>query len=406
MVIRRATMRDVAKAAGVSLMTVSRVVNGEPGVQPETAARVERAIRRLGYQRNDAARQLRRKGKPTQTIGLLVDDIANPFFATLARAVEDAARLHSCVVLIGSSNDSLDREQEVLSAFSARRVDGVILVPAAGSHRFLRSQQELGVKLVCVDRPADGLTADTVVVDNQRGAYQAVRHLMRHGHRRIGYLGDREDIWAVRERFGGYTEALAEDGITPDPELVRHGLRGRAEAAAATIALLTRREPPTALFTSNDLVTMGAIDSMYGPAGVRPVALIGFDEFALADKLTPPVTVVAQDPAAIGATAAQLLFARIHGDSSPPRQVVLLTRLIARGSGEIGPGPGASPGAGPGASPGAGPGGKPGTPAPAGCPDLCCLRPILWPGGTPDVIRGGVGAPRSRAPSGNWRAIS
>jgi LacI family transcriptional regulator len=342
MVMKRATMRDVAQAAGVSLMTVSRVVNGEPGVQPETAARVERAIRRLGYQRNDAARQLRRKGKPTQTIGLLVDDIANPFFATLARAVEDAARLHSFVVLIGSSNDSLDREREVISAFSARRVDGVILVPSAGNHRFLRAQQELGVKVVCVDRPADNLEADTVVVDNRRGAYLAIRHLMLHGHRRIGYLGDREDIWAVRERFAGFNEALAEDGITADPALVRHGLRGRAEAASATTALLRHPDPPTALFTSNDLLTMGAIDSMYGADGtatpkVGPVALVGFDEFALADKLSPPVTVVAQDPAAIGATAAQLLFARINGDTSPPRQVVLLTRLIARGSGEIAP---------------------------------------------------------------------
>jgi DNA-binding LacI/PurR family transcriptional regulator len=335
MVLKRATMRDVAKAAGVSLMTVSRVVNSEPGVQPETAAKVERAVRRLGYQRNDAARQLRRKGKPTQTIGLLVDDIANPFFATLARAVEDAARLHSCVVLIGSSNDSLEREREVMSAFSARRVDGVILVPAAGSHRFLRAQQELGVKVVCVDRPAENLEADTVLVDNRRGAYLAIRHLIRHGHTRIGYLGDREDIWAVRERFAGFLEALAEDGISPDPALIRHGLRGRAEAAGATVALLRHPDPPTALFTSNDLVTMGAIDSMHGPGGVSPVALIGFDEFALADKLSPPVTVVAQDPAAIGATAAQLLFARINGDTSPPRQVVLLTRLIARGSGEI-----------------------------------------------------------------------
>jgi LacI family transcriptional regulator len=341
MVMKRATMRDVATAAGVSLMTVSRVVNGEPGVQPETAARVERAIRRLGYQRNDAARQLRRKGKPTQTIGLLVDDIANPFFATLARAVEDAARLHSFVVLIGSSNDSLEREREVISAFSARRVDGVILVPAAGSHRFLRAQQELGVKVVCVDRPADNLVADTVLVDNRRGAYRAIRHLMLHGHRRIGYLGDREDIWAVRERFAGFIEALAEDGITPDPALIRHGLRGRAEAAGAAVALLSHPDPPTALFTSNDLVTMGAIDSTHGQAGTQqtptPIALVGFDEFALADKLNPPVTVVAQDPAAIGATAAQLLFARINGDTSPPREVVLLTRLIARGSGEIAP---------------------------------------------------------------------
>jgi DNA-binding LacI/PurR family transcriptional regulator len=337
MVMKRATMRDVAQAAGVSLMTVSRVINAEPGVQPETAAKVERAIRRLGYHRNDAARQLRRKGKPTQTIGLLVDDIANPFFATMARAVEDAARLHSCVVLIASSNDSLEREREVISAFCARRVDGVILVPAAGSHRFLRAQQELGVTVVCVDRPADNLEADTVVVDNRRGAYQAVRHLMRHGHRRIGYLGDREDIWAVRERYAGFREALAEDGLIADPSLVRHGLRGRAEAADAAVALLRHPDPPTALFTSNDLVTMGAIDAMHGPAtgAVRPVALVGFDEFALADKLNPPVTVVAQDPAAIGATAAQLLFARIGGDTSPPRQVVLVTRLLARGSGEI-----------------------------------------------------------------------
>jgi DNA-binding LacI/PurR family transcriptional regulator len=345
MVMKRATMRDVAQAANVSLMTVSRVVNGEPGVQPETAARVERAIRRLGYQRNDAARQLRRKGKPTQTIGLLVDDIANPFFAILARAVEDAARLHAFVVLIASSNDSLDREREILTAFSARRVDGVILVPSAGSHRFLRHQQELGVKVVCVDRPADNLEADTVVVDNQRGAYRAIRHLMQHGHQRIGYLGDREDIWAVRERFAGFAEALAEDGFTADPALIRHGLRGRAEAAEATVAVLRHPDPPTALFTSNDLVTMGAIDSMYGQEGISPVALVGFDEVALADKLSPPVTVVAQDPAAIGATAAQLLFARINGDASPARQVVLLTRLIARGSGEI--------------------------PAPASCPDLC-----------------------------------
>jgi DNA-binding LacI/PurR family transcriptional regulator len=348
-------MRDVARVAGVSLMTVSRVVNREPGVQPETAAKVERAIRQLGYQRNDAARQLRRHLQPTQTIGLLVDDIANPFFATLARAVEDAARLRSCVVLIGSSNDSLRREREVISAFCARRVDGVILVPAAGSHRFLRAQEELGVKIVCVDRPAANLDVDTVLVDNRHGAYAAVRHLIGHGHRRIGYLGDREDIWAVRERYAGFAEALADEGLAPDPAIVRHGLRGRAEAAGAVAALMRQPVPPTAIFASNDLVTMGVIDGLqdagsYAPAadgsgpsarprgdGIARVALVGFDEFALADKLTPPVTVVAQDPAAIGATAAQLLFARIGGDTSSPRDVVLLTRLIPRGSGEIAP---------------------------------------------------------------------
>jgi LacI family transcriptional regulator len=341
---KRPTMRDVATAAGVSLMTVSRVVNGEPGVQPETAARVERAIRRLGYQRNDMARQLRRQGQLTQTIGLLVDDLANPFFAALTRAVEDAARLHDCVVLIGSSNDSLAREKEVVSAFCARRVDGLIVVPVAGSHRFLKEQQDLGVKVVCVDRPADSLDADTVLVDNRRGAFEAVRHLLDQGHRRIGYLGDREDIWAIRERFEGFTEAFAADGLAPEPALIRHGLRSRADAARAAEDLMIAPSPPTALFASNDLVTMGTVDALYSSPQQHSsqqqsggVALVGFDEFALADKLTPPVTVVAQDPTTIGATAAQLLFGRIAGDTSPPREVVLLTRLVIRGSGEIAP---------------------------------------------------------------------
>jgi DNA-binding LacI/PurR family transcriptional regulator len=331
----RPTMRDVAAAAEVSLMTVSRVVNGEPGVLPETAARVERAIRRLGYQRNDMARQLRSKGQLTHTIGLLVDDLANPFFATLASAVEDAARLRKYVVLIGSSNDNLRREREVISAFSARRVDGLIVVPAAGSHKFLRDQLAAGVKVVCVDRPADGLRVDTVVVDNRNGAYGAVRHLLERGHRRIGYLGDRDDIWTVQERYEGFAEALAGERLTPDPALIRRGLTSREEAASAAAELTRLADPPTALFASNDLMTMGAIDGLHGRAG--SVALVGFDEFSLADKLTPRVTVVAQDPAAIGATAAQLLFARIGGDTSPPRDVVLLTRLVARGSGEIAP---------------------------------------------------------------------
>ncbi len=331
----RPTMRDVARAAGVSPMTVSRVVNGEATVMPETAAKVERAIRRLGYQRNEAARRLRRKGQPTQTIGLLVDDLANPFFAALAAAVEDAARQHSYVVLIGSSNDSLRREREVVAAFCARQVDGLIVVPVAGSHRFLAEQLARGTKVVCVDRPADGLAVDKVLVDNRTGARTAVRHLLDRGHRRIGYLGDREDIWTIQERYAGFRDAFADIGTEPDPRLVRHGPRSRAAAAELASSLLSLADPPTALFTTTDLITMGAIDALQGEA--ERVALIGFDEFALADKVSPPVTVVAQDPVALGVTAAQLLFSRIAGDTSPPREVVLLTRLVIRGSGEIPP---------------------------------------------------------------------
>lgn len=331
----RPTMRDVAQAAGVSPMTVSRVVNGEPTVLPETAVRVERAIRRLGYQRNEAARRLRRKGQPTLTIGLLVDDLANPFFAALAAAVEDAARLRDFVVLIGSSNDSLRREREVVSAFCARQVDGMIVVPVAGNHRFLKDEIARGTKVVCVDRPADGLQVDSVLVDNRAAARKAVRHLLDQGHRRIGYLGDREDIWTIQERYAGFRDAFGEIGTEPDPRLVRHGPRSREAAARLATALLSVPDPPTALFTTTDLITLGAIDALQGQAD--RVALIGFDEFALADKLSPPVTVVAQDPATLGATAAQLLFARISGDTSPPREVILMTRLVIRGSGEVPP---------------------------------------------------------------------
>jgi LacI family transcriptional regulator len=332
----RPTMRDVAQAAGVSTMTVSRVINREPAVLPETAARVERAIRKLGYQRNDAARRLRRKGQPTQTIGVLVDDLANPFFAALAAAVEDAARLHNYVVLIGSSGNILGREREVVDAFCARQVDGLIIVPATGSHRFLRNQLALGTKVVCVDRPADGLAVDSVLVDNRAGARNAVRHLLAQGHRRIGYLGDREGVWTIQERYAGFRDAFADIGAEPDPELIRQGLLANPGAAAGlTAALLNLADPPTALFSSNDLITLVAIDALAGRSD--QIALVGFDEFTLADKLTPPVSVVATDPAALGATAAQLLFARIAGDTSPVREVILKTRLVIRGSGEIRP---------------------------------------------------------------------
>jgi LacI family transcriptional regulator, galactose operon repressor len=336
----RPTMRDVAEAAGVSLMTVSRVVNGEPSVLPETAARVERAIRRLGYQRNDMARQLRRKGQGSQTIGLLVDDLANPFFSALARAVEDEARLRKYVVLIGSSNDDLRREREVVSAFCARQVDGLIVVPVGGNHRFLSAQLAIGTKVVCVDRPAENLKVDTVVVDNRNGAHKAITHLLGYGHRRIAYLGDRRNIWTLQERYAGFRDAFADLGLEPDVSLVRHGLRTGDAAARAAASLLKSADPPTAIFTPNDLITMGALSGL-GERANR-IAVVGFDDFALAERVNPPITVVAQDPVVLGATAAQLLFARITGDTSPPREVVLLTRLVVRGSGEIAP---ARPGA-------------------------------------------------------------
>lgn len=330
----RPTMKDVARAAGVSLMTVSRVVSGEPGVAPQTAAKVESAIRALGYQRNDNARNLRRQGQDSRTIGLLVDDLANPFFSALARSVEDEAYRRGSLVLVGSTNDDPRRERDVLTAFCSRLVDGLIVVPTGGNHSFLRSQMARGVKVVSVDRPVAGLDVDSVTVDNRAGAERAVRHLVDHGHRRIAYLGDRREIWTQGERYAGYAAALASAGLDLDAAVVRHGLRRQSEAVAAVGELLALPEPPTAVFSGNDLVTLGVVDS----GAARRLALVGFDDFPLSERLDPPVTVVSQDPAALGRTAAQLLFGRIDGDASAPRSVVLLTRFLERGSGERGPG--------------------------------------------------------------------
>jgi DNA-binding LacI/PurR family transcriptional regulator len=326
-------MREVAQAAGVSLMTVSRVVAGHPGVAPETTAKVEKAIRALGYQRDDIARNLRSKGRDSRTIGLVVDDLANPFFAVLARSVEDEAHRRGSLVLVGSTNDDPHRERDIVTAFCSRRVDGLIVVPTGVNQPLYRSQMGRGTKVVCVDRPAPGIDADCVIVDNRDGAERAVAHLLGRGHRRVAYLGDRHEIWTQGQRFEGYLAALRSHGIESDPELVRHGLRSRADAVAAIAGLMAAAEPPTAVFSGNDLVTIGIVDGIGG----RRVALVGFDDFPLSDKLQPPVTVVSQDPAALGLTAAQLLFARIDGDASPPRSVVLLTRFVERGSGEVPP---------------------------------------------------------------------
>jgi DNA-binding LacI/PurR family transcriptional regulator len=334
---KRPTMKDVASVAGVSHMTVSRVVNGDPRVQPATAARVERAVRRLGYQRNEMARHLRTKRQVTATIGLVVDDVANTFWSAVARAVEDEAMRRGYLVLVGSTNDDRQRERAVVSAFCSRRVDGLVVVPVAGSQRFLSVQVAMGTRVVCVDRPADGLDVDAVVVDNRGATRTAVGHLLALGHRRIGFVGDRQDVWTADERYAGYASALAAGGVAVDEALVRRGVRTRGLATTACTELLGLPDPPTALFAGNNMITIGAVRALPRD-GRAPVALVGFDDFPLADRLSPPVTVVSQDPAALGSTSARLLFDRIDGDDAPPRTVVLPTRLIARGSGEL-PGP-------------------------------------------------------------------
>ncbi|GAA2216253.1 LacI family DNA-binding transcriptional regulator [Nonomuraea monospora] len=322
-------MKDVASAAGVALKTVSRVVNGEPGVHPATAERVRAAIDRLGYSRNESARVLRR-GR-TATIGLVIEDVADPFYSGLSRAVEDVVIDHGCLLLSGSSGEEPGRERELVETFCARRVDGLILVPAGDDHTYLRPELEAGTPAVFADRPPGaGIDADTVLTDNVGGARQAVRHLMTHGHRRIAMLGDDPAIFTAAQRLRGYREEL---GGLFDGRLVSMRPPGLDAAREELARMFALDDPPTALFTGNGRHTVTTLRALEG----RRVALVGFDDFELADLLRPGVSVVAQDPSWMGRVSAELLFRRLRGDGGPSEHIELPVRLIPRGSGELAP---------------------------------------------------------------------
>jgi LacI family transcriptional regulator len=328
-------MRDVAALAGVSLKTVSRVVNGTTTVDADLAARVQRAAAQLHYRHNMTASNLRRGDRKSFMIGLMLEDVSNPYSASIYRAVEDVARGRGVGLLAGSLDENPDRERELAASLVARRVDGLIVVPAGQDHSYLRDELEMGTSIVFVDRPAVLLAADSVVADNQAGARAAVQHLIGHGHRRIAFLGDLMSITTCQDRYAGYLEALHAAGLATDPAIVRHGLHDPAAATAAVTSLLASAVPPTALFSSQNLITLGTVQALRSAGAQHRTALVGFDDVPLADLLDPPVTVVAQDVAAIGTLAAQILFRRIDGDGSPPRQHIVPTRLVARGSGEI-----------------------------------------------------------------------
>ena len=328
----QATMHDVAAAARVSLKTVSRVVNRESSVRPETQKRVEDAIASLGFRRNVAARSLR-TGHPIWSIGLLVADLMNPFYSSVAKAVEGVAIRHSAVIIIGSSGENASRERELVLNLLHRPVDGLILVPAGSDHRYLEPERRLGAQIVFLDRSGGNIEADAVVLDNLGGAKRAVDHLIRRGHRRVGFVGDSATVRTAGERLEGYKEALAEAGIAYDPELVRLGSPAVEKAETAARQLLALDDPTTAIFAGNNRQCVGVLRAIR--ASNRPTALVGFDDFELADLLPIPVSVIAYDPAELGRAAAELLFSRIAGDARPPQRIVIPTRLIQRGSGEI-----------------------------------------------------------------------
>jgi LacI family transcriptional regulator len=334
---RRPTMREVAAVAGVSLSTVSRVVNGGEGVRGDLADRVRDAVALLGYRHNLTASTLRRADRQSASIGLIFEDVSNPFFGAVHRGVEDAARERGILTLVGSSDEEPQRELELAEAFSSRGVDGLIVASAVHDSSYLQRERAAGVALAFVDRPPNFLDADTVVSDHARGARTAVEHLIAAGHRRIGFLGDRPEVFTAAERLRGYRETLAQHGLAEDLDLVRHPRFRGVDAYQTTCELLSGSNPPTALFASQNLISVGAVRAVHALGLQHELALVSFDDILLADALDPGLTVVAQDPLTLGRTAAELVFSRLDGYDGPSRHVVVPTELIERGSGELPP---------------------------------------------------------------------
>jgi len=332
---RRSTRADVARRARVSVATVSYVINNGPRpVSEATRGRVLRAIRQLDYRPSEIARSLRLQR--TRTIGLILPDTANPFFAAVAKGVEDTGFAAGYSVLLGHSGYDVDRERAYAEVMISKQVDGVIYVQAATDAATAQSLLEHRIPTVAVDREVVDLEIDCVVADNFGGIRAATEHLVALGHRRIACIVRSTGLSNARERLRGYQAALAEAGLDPDPAYLRLGGSGYDEGRQVMGQLLALDPPPTAVLAFPDIVAVGAIRAIQD-AGLRvpgDVSVVGFDDIPSSGFMVPALTTVAMPKWEMGQRAAELLLARIAGaePGAAPRRIVLPTALVVRQS--------------------------------------------------------------------------
>jgi LacI family transcriptional regulator len=332
----KTTMRDVARAAEVSVTTVSRVINGDPYVAEGTSLRVRRAIARLDYRINPLARSLRTGSD--EAVGLVVETIGDPFFASVIDAVEEAARAAGLFLLIASAGENAEQERAVVTGLLNRSVRGMLIVPCHLGYR--REGLPIGadgIPVVFIDRPSPGLDADTVMIDNAANARMATEHLIAHRHRRIAFAGTEVSHYPVSERLSGFRSALQAHGLQFSPrDVVDLHHRGHEVHTHLLDAVLAPPDPVTAIITANATASQAVVREMHRIARTD-IALVSFDDFPMADALDPAITVALQDPVEMGTRAFELLLGRIRGEQGPPVRLVLPTTFIERGSGELSP---------------------------------------------------------------------
>ena len=324
------TIRDVARWAGVSPSTVSRILTGITPVSAAKQTKVRRAIRSLRFHPNVFARGLRQRR--SYTLGLLIPDITNPYFAEAAKGVEDAAHRAGLAVLLCDSENDPAREARYLHLLRDRRVDGLLYVTAGDGAGLRRSWR--GLPLVLMDREIPGINADSVTTDNELGAYLITRLLLERGHRRVAFLAGPRRLAPARLRLRGYRRALRGAGVPPDSRLIRSGAFTVAGGRAAMESLLRAAPHPTAVVASNDVMALGAVEAIE-KAGLRVpahISVVGFDDIPVAALTRPPLTTVAQPVRRMGEVAVELLLAQLQGKRNGQQRVVLEPLVVARAS--------------------------------------------------------------------------
>jgi len=329
-----ATIKDVAERAGVSITTVSHVLNQTRFVSEELRASVLAAMEELNYRPNVLARSLRRG--ETKTLGLVVPDNSNPFFAEIARVVEDVGFARGYSVILCNSDGQPKKEAAYIEVLIAKQVDGVIFIAAGSDPQHLEEFTLAGIPVVVADREIPQDLADVVLVDNEQGGYDATRYLLDLGHRRIACITGPSHLTPSADRVRGYRRALAEAGIAGDEDLIVPGDFRSHGGEVAMGRLLGLQNPPSAVLACNDLMAIGAMRAI-GAAGLRipeDISLIGFDDIDIASAVSPALTTVAQPIEALASEAASCLLARVQtkGHSEPRKRIVLATRLVIRDS--------------------------------------------------------------------------
>ncbi len=328
------SLNDVARRAGVSIATVSRVINKGSNVNEETRAKVLKAIKELKYQPSRVAKRLRSKSTSSNLIGLLIPDIQNPFYVDVLRGVEDVAYENNYAIIMCNFAQDEKKEKMYLDILQQESIDGLIAAPAHEKDSNVIKLLNDGLPIVCVDRGLTGKDVDVVVVNNRDGAYVAVDHLIKSGYKRIAYISGQKQIPSSKYREMGYRDAIEDNGMQVDVELIKYGDSKHGSGVELCEELLSGANPPDAIFTGNNLITLGALETIHKRELRIPedVAIVGFDDMMWSISLNPPLSAVRQPAYEIGKRACELLIQRISDPKRSPIQMTLNTKLILRKS--------------------------------------------------------------------------